>query len=159
MADIALFVKDINQINLDDICSCWEWNLKDQKAVFLISNFGDMFLIGKDDEISWLHTGTGEIKKIADNLQEFEDIVITESNTEKWFFASLLEKLILKGQKLKKNEVYSFNILPTLGGSYSITNFTPTDISVHFAITGQLQERIKNLPHGTKINNVNLNIQ
>jgi hypothetical protein len=33
-----------------------------------------------------------------------------------------------------------------------VENIEPTDVSVHFAFTGQICEQIKNLPDGTKVN-------
>ncbi|MFH5972291.1 T6SS immunity protein Tdi1 domain-containing protein, partial [Clostridium perfringens] len=62
------------------------------------------------------------------------------------------EKLITAGKTLKENEVYSYKKLPVIGGAYSIDNIDPTDMSVHFAFSGQICEQIKDLPDGTKVN-------
>jgi len=77
-------IKDTNKVDLNDICSCWQWRLTDQKSVALILSIGDMFLIGKDDTINCLDTSTGELKKIANE------------------------------KTLKENEVYNFTIPPAL---------------------------------------------
>ena len=53
---------------------------------------------------------------------------------------------------LKGNEVYSYKKLPVIGGEYSVDNMEPTDMSVHFAFSGQICEQIKDLPDGTKVN-------
>ena len=151
---IQQLTKDTRNVDLEDICSCWQWCLTDQKAVALISNVGDMFLIGKDDTINWLDTGTGELKKIAENVQQFEQLLNDETNIDNWFLPRLVEQLIESGKILKENEVYSFKVLPVLGGDYSIDNLEPIDISVHFAFTGQICEQLKDLPEGTKINSI-----
>jgi hypothetical protein len=52
---------------------------------------------------------------------------------------------------LGKNEVYSFKKLPIIGGEYSVDNIEPTDISVHFTLTGMIHEQIKDLPDGTEV--------
>jgi len=147
--------KDISKIDLEDICSCWQWRLTDQKAVILISSVGDMFLIGNDNTINWLDTSTGELKKIADSIQEFEQLLSDETNIDNWFLETLVEQLMASGKTLKEDEVYSFKILPALGGDYSVDNLEPANISVHFAMTGQIHEQIKDLPDGTKINSIN----
>jgi hypothetical protein len=152
MLSLQELTKDTIKVDLKDFCSAWQWCLTDQKAVALISCVGDMFLIGKDDTINWLDTSAGELKKIADNIQQFEEQLDNEANIDNWFLATLVEKLIKSGKTLKENEVYSFRQMPVLGGDYSIENLQPTDISVHFALTGQIAEQIKDLPDGTKIN-------
>ncbi len=156
MPDIKLYTKEMNKLNIEDICSCWEWKLAGLKAVFLVSSVGDLFLTGNDGTIHWLDTSVGQIKKIANDMQHFEELLGDFSNVDNWFLATLVDKKIKNGIILKENQVYSFKILPTLGGEYSADNLEPTDISVHFALTGQIQEKIKDMPDGTKINNVRI---
>lgn len=147
-------IKDISKADLEDICSCWQWRLTDQKSVVLISSIGDIFLLSKDETINWLETGTGELTKVADSLEQFEQLLKDEANIDYWFLETVVEQLIASGIKLQENEVYSFKKIPALGGDYSPDNFEPTDMSVHFAFTGQIHEQIKDLPPGTKINTV-----
>ena len=148
-------IKDTDKIDLEDICSSWQWCLGDQKSIALVSCVGDMFLIGNDDTVNWLDTSIGQIKKVADNLEAFELLLNIEQNIDNWFLASIVEQLILNGKTLKENEVYSFKTLPALGGAYSIDNLEITDISVHFSFTGQIHEQIKDLPDGAKVSNIN----
>jgi len=146
-------IKDTNKIDLEDICSSWQWCLTDQKSVALVSSVGDIFLVGKDDTINWLDTSVGQISKIANNIEHFEQLLNDEENIDNWFLATLVEQLINNGKTLKENEVYSFKVLPALGGEYSVDNLEITDISVHFSTTGQIHEQIKDLPDGMRINN------
>jgi hypothetical protein len=145
-------IKDTNKIDLEDICSSWQWCLTDQKSIIFISCVGDMFLVGKDDTVNWLDTSIGQITKVADNLEEFEKLLNDDANVDNWFLATLVEQLINRGKTLKENEVYSFKKLPALGGDYSVDNLEITDISVHFRLTGNIAEQIKDLPDGTKVN-------
>ena len=145
-------IKDTNKIDLEDICSSWQWCLSEQKSVVFVSCAGDMFLVGKDNAINWLDTSIGQIKKIADSLEEFEQLLHDDENVDNWFLATLVAELINKGMILKENEVYSFKKLPALGGEYSVDNLEITDISVHFGLTGNIAEQIKDLPDGTKVN-------
>ena len=125
-------IKNINNIDLDDICSSWQWCQGDQKSIALVSCVGDIFLFGNDDTIDWLDTSVGQLKQVATNLEEFEQLLNQEQNIDNWFLATIVEQLIINGKTLKENEVYSFKVLPTLGGDYSADNFDTTDISVHF---------------------------
>jgi hypothetical protein len=145
-------IKDTNKIDLDDICSSWQWCLTDQKSIVFVSCVGDMFLVGNDNAINWLDTSIGQIIKVADNLEEFEQLLNDDANVDNWFLATLIEQLITNGKTLKENEVYSFKKLPALGGEYSVENLEIIDISVHFGLTGNIAEQIKDLPDGTKVN-------
>lgn len=141
-------------MNLETICSDWKWCLQDQKTVAMISSIGDLFVVGKDESINWLDTGYGVLTRIADNIQQFKLLLKDENNIENWFLASLVEQFISNGILLNENEVYGFKTFPALGGDYSLDNFEPTNIYIHFAFAGQIHEQIKDLPEGTKINKV-----
>jgi hypothetical protein len=144
--------KDISSVDVEDILSCWTWKTADMKAVAAISVLGDLFLVGNDDAVYWLQTDGGELTKIAEDLQQFEQYLTNDEKIDNWFLPLLVEQLITAGKTLKENEVYSFKKLPVIGGEYSVENIEATDMSVHFAFTGQISEQIQNLPDGTKVN-------
>jgi hypothetical protein len=143
--------KDLINVDLDNILHCWQWRLAEMKAVVTISCMGDMFLLGQDDNIYWLQTDTGNLSKIASSFEQYQQFLGNEENIDNWFLPLLVEKLIIAGKTLKENEVYSYKKLPVIGGEYIVDNIDPTDMSVHFAFTGQICEQIKDLPDGTKI--------
>jgi len=144
--------KEIEKIDVDDILSCWQWLLADMKVVITISVLGDLFLLGQDQAIYWLQTDSGDLTKVADNLQQYQNYLSDDEKLDNWFLPLLVEKLIVAGKTLKENEVYSYKKIPVIGGEYSVDNIEPTDMSVHFAFSGQICEQIKDLPDGTKVN-------
>jgi hypothetical protein len=91
------FIKDISKIDLDDICSDWQWLLNDEYSPIMVSCSGDAFLIGKDEAISWLDTGTGQLKKIAQNSNEFLSALTDIGNIENWLLVSTVSDLIASG--------------------------------------------------------------
>lgn len=144
--------KDITSVDIDDILSCWQWRLTDMHSVVTISCLGDIFLIGHDSAVYWLQTDSGDLTKVAATLEQYQKFLANEEKIDNWFLPLLIEKLIAAGKTLKDNEVYSYKILPAIGGEYSVDNIEPTDMSVHFAFSGQICEQIKDLPDGTKVN-------
>jgi hypothetical protein len=152
--DYRQFIKDINRIDITDICSDWQWLLNNQYIPIMVSCSGDMFLIDETKSVSWLDTGTGQLQKIADDVDQFNSALADIDNIDKWFLASVVLDLIEKGMNLKENEVYSYKLMPILNGNYSTENFEMTDISVHFSMTGQICRQVKDLPDGTRINKV-----
>jgi len=149
---INQLTKDISSINIEDILSCWTWKTAGMKTVALVSVLGDLFLVGEDDAVYWLQTDGGDLKKVADSLQQFEQYLDDEEKVDNWFLPLLVEQLITAGKTLKENEVYSFKKMPVIGGEYSVDNIEPTDMSVHFAFTGQISKQIKDLPDGARVN-------
>lgn len=152
--DYRQFIKDINKIDLDDICSDWQWLLNNEYSPIMVTLSGDAFLSDKGGSIHWLDTGTGQLKKVAQSSNGFyiglEDI----DNIDNWLSASTVLDLIESGLILKENEVYSYKLMPIMNGDYSVENFDATDMSVHFSMTGQICRQLHNVPDGTKINKV-----
>ena len=143
--------KDIANVDIDDILSCWRWRLADMQAIVTLSCIGDLFLLGQDNAVYWLQTDGGELTKVADNLQQYQQYLTDENKIDNWFLPLLVEQLLNAGKTLRENEVYSFKKFPVIGGEFSVDNIEPTDMSVHFAFSGQLSEQIRNLPDGTKV--------
>ena len=155
--DYNQFIKDISKIDLDDICSDWQWLLNNKYLPIMVSLSGDMFLVDETATTFWLDTGKGQMKKIADSIDHFKYLLEDLDNIDEWLLASTVLDLIEAGILLKENEVYSYKTMPILNGDYSLENFEPTDISVHFSITGQICRQVINLPEGTRINKVVIN--
>lgn len=143
--------KDISEINEDEIFSDWTWLVGQPKKVLIVTKFGDLFFTDMNDEVYWLDTGAGLVTKVAESIEHFEETAKDKEKFTEWFLTDLYLQLQEQEILLQDNEVYSFQTLPILGGRYSADNFKPTDISVHFAITGQICENLKDIPDGTKI--------
>lgn len=143
--------KDITNVDIEDILSCWQWLVAGLKGVAVMSSLGDLFLVGKDGAVYWLQTDDGGLTKVAEDLQQFEQYLNDEDKVDNWFLPLLVEKLITAGKILKEIEVYSYKKSPVIGGEYSVDNIEPVDMSVHFAFSGQICEQIKDLPDGTKV--------
>ena len=144
-------VKDKTKVDIKDICSGWTWLISTQKNVLLITIFGDIFFVGPSNEINWLDTGASTLTKVADSVEEFQKLLKDKENFANWFLTDLYTELQTKGVTLKDNEVYGYIKAPLIGGTYTLDNIEPTDISVHFFILGQIGEQTKDLPDGTKV--------
>lgn len=86
--------KDIANIDFEDILSSWQWCIADMKAVAMMSSLGNLFFVGKDERVYWLHTDACGLAKVADDLQQFEHFLNDENKVDNWFLPLLVEKLI-----------------------------------------------------------------
>ena len=135
--------RDFGKVKEED----WEARWKDPETKLV-------HFIGKDN-IFLLNVGEGKLHLVANGIKEFESKLKDVDQVNKWFMIELIEELKNSGQYLNDRQVYSYRKLPVLGGDYSAGNFEATDIEVHFCVAGQIHERVKDLPPGTKIGKVN----
>jgi hypothetical protein len=141
-----------NHVSADKLTEDWTWLIGTDKTPILVSAIGDMFLQGDNGQIYWLDIGQGKFEMVADDTDEFERKLTDLKQVNEWFMIDLTTKLRLANKKLNEGQLYSYKKLPVIGGDYSVDNFEPTDMEVHFCFAGQIHKQIKNLPDGTKVN-------
>lgn len=129
----------------------WQW-LVGTALPILITSVGDAFLQNESGEIYWLITGSAEFEKVADSYEDFQRLLQDDALVHEWFLVPVVAELKAQGEALAPGKLYGFKRLPVLGGKYEPENFELTDIAVHFALTGQMNFQIKDLPDGTKVN-------
>lgn len=143
------FQNDISERLTED----WTWLIGTDKKVILISAIGDMFIMSDDKNIYWLDVGLGKIELIATDIEEFKAKLKDIEKVNDWFMIDLTTEL-RSDKKLKDGQLYSYKKLPIIGGDYSVDNFEPTDMEVHFSFAGQIHQQIKDLPDGTRIDKI-----
>ena len=102
-------------------------------------------------EIYWLITGSAEFEKVAQSYEEFQGKLQDNELIHEWFLVPVVARLKENGVILEQGKLYGFKQLPVLGGKYEPENFELTDIEVHFAMSGQMNLQIKDLPDDTKV--------
>ena len=140
----------------DDLLRDWRWLLGDSMHLLLVSSIGDMFLADAEGRVFWLDTGAGQLREIAGSEKEFKQLMQQQENADQWFIPQLVGDLMARGIRLAPGQCYSYKKPPILGGEIEPGNFEPTDLSVHFSVLGQIHRKVKDLPPGTKISDVNI---
>ena len=136
----------------DRLTEDWIWLIGTNKKVILISAIGDMFLASDNGNIFWLDVGQGKLEMVAVDKKEFEHKLTNIEQINEWFLIDLTTQLQQSDKKLKEGQLYSYIKLPVIGGEYSVDNFEPIDLEVHFGFAAQIHQQIKDLPDGTKVN-------
>jgi hypothetical protein len=142
---------DFQKHGAEDLLGDWRWLLGDSMRLLLVSAIGDMFLADPAGQVFWLETGSGQLQKIAASNDQFQQLRQQPQNADQWFIPRLVGDLITSGVRLAPGQCYSYKKPPILGGQIELSNFQPTDLSVHFSILGQIHRQVKDLPPGTKI--------
>ncbi len=150
MTEIEKYILNFDNLDLTGLLENWTW-LTGEKSIVAITKAGDMLLKDRNNELYFLDTGLGEIKLISQNYLDFSQNHMSENVIEELLMPNLVDRLDRKYTNLKPGQVYSYNLLPILGGIYDETNMFPLEIYEHFGLTGEIQNKIKNLPDGTRI--------
>lgn len=145
---------DFDERIADKLISDWKWLVGHDKVPLMIASIGDIFLKDDNAKVYWLNVGEGSIKVVADSIDGFERKLQDQEQVSEWFMPELIAALRASGLELKSGEIYSYKKLPILGGDYTVGNFEITAMEVHFSFTGQIYEQVKDLPEGTKINEI-----
>jgi hypothetical protein len=140
-----------NSDTSDRLTENWTWLIGRDKKVLLVSAIGDMFLTDKGKRVYWLDVGGGEFTLVADTIEDFEEKLRNVEQVNEWFMLDLATELRHSDNKLKDGQLYSYKMLPIIGGDYATDNFAPLAIVEHFGYTGDIHKQIKDLPDGTKV--------
>jgi len=144
---------NLDGIDSEALLSSWQWKLKDQYQIVLISAAGDLLLADQQMKIHLLDVGQGTLSQIADSPEELKQLMVQPDQANEWLVTGLVSDMKNHGHNLGPNQCYSFKVLPVLGGEYELSNFEVTDLYVHFDLAGQIHQKIKDLPDGTAIGN------
>ncbi len=129
--------------NTDDLLSDWRWLVGDGMQLFMVSSCGDMFRSDGRGQVFWLDCGTGQLQQIADSVAQFDRLRQQRENADRWFMPLLVGDLMASGVTLGPGECYGYKKPPILGGQIELSNFEPTELSVHFSILGQIHKQVK----------------
>ncbi|GAB5523140.1 MAG: hypothetical protein Roseis2KO_10120 [Roseivirga sp.] len=142
---------NFNHLDRLGLIESWAWLVGDDKLPILISSIGDMFLEDQKGRVYWLNVGEGTLKLIANNQEKFTIKLNDDDIANELFMFQLVTNILNSGLRLEPGKLFVYKQLPVIGGAYNAENFELTDIEVHFHLAGQIHEKIKDLPDGTKI--------
>lgn len=149
-----LFAK-VESPNLNALLDNWKWLVTDNNLSFVaITAMGDLVLTNQDHKYFYLDTIEGKYFQIADNDEEYQALHEDKEFRRKYLQYYQVLNLLNNGIQLSENQCYSPDIPPHLGGELNENNFKPTDIYVHFSMSGQLWHQTKDLKPGTKIDKI-----
>ena len=137
---------DIEALDFSVLLSDWSWLINDHCTPLIMNTFGDLFL---EDEVGFIHMldlAAGRTRKIANNMDDFGDMLDDKKCINEWFMPSVVYTLHCHGMKLKAGQCYGCKIPPSLNGTYAPWNIRLTDLEMHYALLGRMHEAFKFMP-------------
>src|SRR5260370_26503550 len=88
------YLIDHNGFDWPHILSPWAWLLPVQLTVWLMNRYGDLFLVFDDGMVQMLDIGTGTLKCVAVNREEFSTKIDEGNNANEWLMIPLVDRLV-----------------------------------------------------------------
>ncbi len=66
----------------------WAWLVPEPFYPLLFSTLGDVFFRSERGDVYWLNTGFGEVSRVADSEQDFQELLATD-RAQEWFLPPL----------------------------------------------------------------------
>jgi len=136
---------------LDELLADWRWLIREEVTLVAVTAMGDLILKDEDGKIHFLDTIEGKCEQIANDDAGYQELLKSSQFRQKYLQYYCVLSLVDEGITLGRNECYSPDVPPHLGGELDEENLKPTDIYVHFSMSGQVWQQTKDLPAGTKI--------
>lgn len=115
-------------------------------------------IVDGQPQILMFEPGTGEVLEIPCNFMQFHNDEIPNYNEACLASEFFNDWIGINNVKLTKKECAGYKVLLFLGGNDTADNLETSDMGVYWSICGQLINKTRDLPEGTKINGLrNLN--
>lgn len=136
----------------EKLLSDWVWLIGKSKLPILITKAGDAFVQDTESKaVYFLDVVEGKLDEVASDGKEFTELLGNVEFVMEKFSVDLIAPILKGNSKLPDGCLYGWKMLPVIGGEFSTENLEPTEIQVHFSISGQIWSQSKDLPEGTNI--------
>lgn len=129
----------------------WVPPLPGEFTMWMVNRFGDVICFFEDGSVHYLDTGAGEVRRLADNRDDFCGKIGEGNNANDWLMIPLVDRCVAAGMQLGPDQCYGFKIPPVLGGQYTVDNIAPIDLAVYLSFSADVHRQIKDLPNGAKV--------
>ncbi len=134
-----------------------DWLTGDGVQLLFVTRFGDAFLRrSSDGAILWLNVAEGQLVEVAPTMAELDLKASDPDLFDRWFMPEVVLGQESLGIKPGRNQCFHLAVPPVFGGQLDPDNIELADIAVHFSIHGQLYQQVKDLPPGTRIDQIKL---
>jgi hypothetical protein len=143
---------DLKEVDAQKLLDHWRWLVEESFEPIMVTFLGDIFLKNpRDGSVHFLNTLNGSFSPVADSEEEWKDMLRDREQRVNWLPSPFYLELKNFHGPLPSGHCYSCEVPPSLGGELASDNFAPTDLQTHHLVLGQLQNQIKDIPHGTQV--------
>lgn len=118
----------------------WRWLIGDDARLLGVTVMGDVFLQDPKGQVFWLDTGRANFERVAENEEQWRRML--PSHGPRWLHAKVLEQLRAAGIEPPPGQVFSWRLLPMLGGHLSPDNIDMVPPLVHLTASGRQAQAV-----------------
>ncbi len=148
--DIKKYLISLDNLDLTKVLSTWTW-LTGEKSIVALTKSGDALLKDNSGHLYFLDVGGGTLELKSNNYRDFFDNKLSYELIEELLLPVVVDKLEQHGIKLKARQVYSYTLLPIIGGTYDEKNMFAVNLYEHYNLTGEMHFQLKDYPDGTHV--------
>jgi hypothetical protein len=151
MMELSNYFIDHASLDEQALLRNWSWLLPENLSIWIMNTFGDLFVVLDDGSVHRLTTDGGELEKLAESREHFEELMLESNNANTWLLIPLVDKVVSSGKQLEPGKCFGYKIPPVAGGKYEPDNIAIKSIKEYHSFLGYFYEKIKDLPNGAKI--------
>lgn len=134
-----------------DVLASWHWKVGRHANVVALSLSGDAFFRDEDGRVQWLDTGAGIVEQVASDEAEFWAVLADPERAGELLLQPVVESFLNARGPFPVGQCLGYLKLPIFGGDYAGKNRVLLPVGEHFLFTGELHERIRDLPDGSQV--------
>lgn len=151
MSDLDHLLIRVEPARAEAMLAHWSWHLDQPFRPVVLSAFGDWFLQDEGGNIHMLDLASGDVKEIANSIEEFWACLEEEEHRKEWLMSHVVEALREAGITRADAQCYAFQTPPVLGGQVSMDNIVVWDLEAYQSGTSKVLQQVLGLPPGTEI--------
>jgi hypothetical protein len=145
------YVLPVTRPDWAELLADWLPLLPSCYSLWLLTRFGEVFLIQQDGRVGMLQVSGFQYQVVAKDKTDFQEWLADPDKVAEWFLAPLIDRLEAAGRHLQPEQCYSFTTPLGLGGALSIENVMTIPIREHFRCWGEVFRQIKDVPDGGQV--------
>jgi hypothetical protein len=130
----------------------WDWIGVNAKEIINTNEFGNIIFKSDRDEFWRICPEELSCNLIAKTHDEYERLTQDSDFKTDWEMKTLVDLALSVLGSLNSDEKYCLKLPGVLGGEYKANNLGKITFKEQIEFAGELGEKIKDLPDGTKIN-------
>jgi hypothetical protein len=142
------YVLSVLRTDWAELFADWQPLLPPHSSPWLLTKFGEVFLIQQDGRVGLLQVSGFQYQVVAKDKTDFQEWLADPDKMAEWFLAPLVDRLEAAGRHLQPEQCYSFATPLGLGGALTAENVMLIPIWEHFKCWGEVFRQIKDVSNG-----------
>ena len=136
---------------IDIVAESWAWSGIQPVEIVLENEFGNLIIRDIDSKYWRLCPEDLYCKIVANNKDELKSLLSNQEFLHDWYMKALVGIAKDTHGPLPPGRKYYFVTPGVLGGAYAIDNIKTVPQSEQVGVSGEIGQKIKDLPDGAKI--------